>query len=287
MANLFFKDLGKTASDLLENDFKFQKTFSFATKTDNGIVIKTKGNLAENQIRAGLLAQRKYPNGISIENVEIKTNGRVAVGGSAKLSDSLTLKLDVEDGKHTPGNPLESHGIVGIDFCSPRAVISSQFDAINGPIAKVSGLMRAGRFLIGLQCDYDTQLDLKGKPHFSDYNLGFGFASSTWQSALITKKKMSTLDLSFSQNINQNLTVACKAETEIEKVAPQIVLGSSYKIDDFSTLKTKIDSNAVVSVALVQQINRHTTLICAGAVDTKDWSAESHKLGAGISFNFV
>lgn len=56
------------------------------------------------------------------------------------------------------------------------------------------------------------------------------------------------------------------------------------RMDDLSTLKTKVDSNAIVSSSFNHRLSSFVQMTLCAEVDVKDWAAESHKFGIGLTF---
>jgi len=73
--------------------------------------------------------------------------------------------------------------------------------------------------------------------------------------------------------------------SSLETTSQTLSLGALYRFDEKSHLRTKIDSNAIFSLAFSQQLSPRVNFTLAGEVDTKDWAADSHKFGMALKLN--
>ncbi len=51
-------------------------------------------------------------------------------------------------------------------------------------------------------------------------------------------------------------------------------------------MKCKIDSSATISTSLRHRLSPAVDLTVCGEINAQDWSAESHKFGIGLDFDF-
>jgi Eukaryotic porin len=56
------------------------------------------------------------------------------------------------------------------------------------------------------------------------------------------------------------------------------------RLDENSTVKTRIDSNAILASSFSHNLSKYVRMTLCGEVDIKDWSADSHKFGIGLTF---
>ncbi len=56
------------------------------------------------------------------------------------------------------------------------------------------------------------------------------------------------------------------------------------RLDDKSSIKAKIDSNAILAGTFKQKLSDFVRLVVSTEVNVHDWSANSHKFGIGLTF---
>jgi Eukaryotic porin len=56
------------------------------------------------------------------------------------------------------------------------------------------------------------------------------------------------------------------------------------RLEDDSTIKVKIDSHAILAASFQHNLSKYAKLTLCAEVDAKDWTADSHKFGIGLSF---
>lgn len=142
---------------------------------------------------------------------------------------------------------------------------------VNGPILANSSLFRYKNYAFGYNLKYNTQIDEKGKqPEFLDYNVGVGYLDKSWQVgdatrlrshltclcqfSLSTTNCASSLTFSFLNTVSPSTELAARMDFSLVKSSQKLSIGSTTRVSGETVVKTKVDSNAIVSLSFSQLV---------------------------------
>lgn len=275
-----FKDMGKSANDLLSKDFKTgQHSTELKTTAPNGVKFTAKGDKKGDSLNTSLTANYVYAKGIESECV-LKTDG--AASGSIEfdgLVDGLTVKVEGESA--TTKGALLSAASADVDYKQDMFTLKSHYDFYKGNVA-LSGVAGMDGFGLGGLCDYSTTKSAVAKYAAAATFKQPEFAVTALMNGDVAKKTQ-TYTLSYYHKVSGDVEVAAKFDMAGEKVTCGV--GSIYKLDKDTTTKAKVDSDGILMLSYKQKLNPSATLTLAGQVDTTKLDATKHKVGLALNLS--
>jgi len=269
-----YGDITKSASDLLNNDYCFDRKFKLKTKTSNGVEF-TVENVMSSKGVAGKLTTKCAPfDGIKVEKAGVKTNGRLF--GEFKLVNAVkgaefTLKAEDGAGKSPAGE-------FAVNYASGSLNLDASVDVVNGPTVYGAGTFGYDNFTLGGEVKYNTGSDGDSGAEVSDFNGALSYSGRDYSVALTTSNKASAYGLSYHHNVSSGVQVAAKADVSAKSLA----VGGIYNWDSETKFQGKFDSNGVVSANWIQVLRPKVKLISSAQVNAKDFSGDSHKFGMSL-----
>eukprot|EP01041_Mallomonas_annulata_P005079 gene5079-10165_t len=277
---MFFRDLGKSITDLLENDFLTSQSLKVKTKSTSGVEWRTEGKILPEKLVLGKIsASYKNDDGISFDNIRIDSEGRVLAEASMRTTEYLTLKVSAEDGRYEPGRPLHSFGKLGVEYSIPNVAISADVDVVNGPTFYGSALLKYNRVRFGWQTIWNTHLEDKGDhPELTGLNLGLHYDGKDWEGCVRTTDLMSKLNLSYIHHVTNILDVSGFVSYGLKSNHQEIVLAGKYQLDQSSSIKVKVDSNATISASFQQHLSQYLQ------ANAREGAPDTSRFGIGLYF---
>mmetsp|Transcript_15273 Transcript_15273/g.22460 ORF Transcript_15273/g.22460 Transcript_15273/m.22460 type:complete len:298 (-) Transcript_15273:106-999(-) len=287
-----FQDLGKSTSDLINDDFVYAKKLKLKTVTENGVAFTSEGQLDAMGTIAHLGANYHHPSGVNLDNLQVTTQGRIALQGSLKVAGpkgtdlGTVLSVNVEDGRHELGKPYTSHGKIGVEHVKDGYSLTADLDVVNGPSISTSGLLKVRWVKAGFVLGYDSGMDdvKKQGGALTAYGCGVGVDRRTWNMALYTQDKASDLVFSWCHAVNPDLTVGGQLEYSLWRNAQRLTVGGKLSLDPQSHVRCRVDSDAMIALAYCHQLSPQVSLGLSAEVDAKDFASDSHKFGVSLSF---
>ncbi len=211
-----------------------------------------------------------------------------------KTSDYSKFTVSAEDGRQEPGKPQTSFGKLGCEIKYPKSLTcNADIDVVNGPILKGAAVYTYGSDLsFGAEAVINSHLEEPRSPELSDINVAFAYKSSNWNIAIKSVDLLHGLKIKYLQKLPSKLSIGSSVLYNFNSRAAQtkthqrLLFGLQYDLDINSYVKFKIDSNATLSTAFRHKLNSNVDLTVCGEVNVQDWSADSHKFGIGLDFNF-
>lgn len=274
MAPLKFGDFSKNASDLLNNDYSFDRKFKLKTKTQNGFELTSEGSMksSSNAVGGKLTSKFTLPNGITINKLGVTHLGRFFADASySNVIEGLSLSTLVEDGGKAP--PV---GEVGLTYKHNLFTWTTKVDALNGPTVKESLSAHYENFLVGGEFKYNTGFDNNSQGSLKDYNLGVAYKDNDFTVSAVTKNKLSEFQVGVHHNLDKNVQVGAVYDHGKAKC---LTFGGKYKLDKVTTFQGKVNSKGVVSVNAHQQMSSNLKLIASTEVNATNLAADSHRFG--------
>jgi len=271
-----YGDIGKAARDLLSKDFNFGKTKVEAkTTTSNGVVFTTtldrdtkKGNI-EGEVKA------KYTSGKITLNESFHTNNNLNV--KAELSDQLVegLKVDV-DATFNPHD--QTRGLkLATAFSQSHFKTTTNFDAIKLSV-KADANFSFDKFVAGGQASYDI-----GAGKLEDSSAAIGYDEKDFNISFHAQKTFSEFALTYYQKVNSDLTYALQGKWA-EKPFSTVEIGASFKVDNDTTFKTKVDNSLKVGLGYSTKVRPDLKVTVGLELDATKLNEGGHRFG--LAFNF-
>jgi voltage-dependent anion channel protein 2 len=277
-----YKDINKSSNDLLGDDYTSKKSLKVKTKTSNGTTFTTEGSLGG---IAKLSAKFMHSSGIEFKKLSISTDGRVNL--DTKLADTgidgVSFTVKAEDGKEGSKNPCQK-GVVGFSYKMDNFNMDADVDIVNGPVINTSALINYEGFLLGGSVKFNSNYhgDKEGDSSVDDYNAALGYKTKDFAVVGQANKKCTKYNVSYFQQVDSNTSATANVSHGKDTV---VTVGGSYSLDADTTVKAKVDSNALVSLAYVQQVQPSVKLTCAATVNANNFAADSHTFGLGLEFS--
>jgi voltage-dependent anion channel protein 2 len=269
-----YADIGKAARDLLSKDFNFGKTkIEAKTTTSNGVVFTTtldrdtKKGTIDGEVKA------KYSAGKIVLNESFRTNNDLNV--KAELSDQIIegLKVDVD----ATFNPYDSSKSLKIAtaFSQSHFKTTSNFDALKLSV-KADANFSFDKFVGGAQASYD----INGQK-LEDSSAAIGYDEKDFNVSFHAQKHFSEFVLGYHQKVNSDLTFALQGKWS-EK--PTVEVGASFKVDNDTTFKTKVDNSLKVGLGYSTKVRSDLKVTVGLELDATKLNEGGHRFG--LAFNF-
>lgn len=292
MASLL--SIGRAASELLDDDFKYGQSLRVKTKNDVGLEVLVEGELAPMGAGGSITAARKVASAFfHLDKLRVRTDGRVAGEASYALSQDSEvdsrLYVAFEDGRQEPGKPLESFGKAGSKLKTKAFDLDASIDVVNGPTCRAAALYRSMQLCVGVEAQVNTHWEekqLSGGSELEDFNVGASYTTPQWSLSGRTSDRLSNIHLSYLHQVAPSLLLASQLHYGLGRTPVQRVsLGVQYGPDAATVVKGKVElPSAVVSAAYKRRLSDYVQLTVCAAVDAQDLGADSHRFGLGLSF---
>lgn len=278
MAPPSYDDVGKTASDILNNDYCFDKKLKVKTTTNNGVSLTVENVMSSKGVNGKLTSKFSPFDGISVDKFGVKTNGRVFV--EATLNNALegaefTIAAEDGAGKEVSGN-------FGFSYGADAFQLDASVDFIKGPTLSAAGTFGYDGFVLGGAATFNTGADAGSGGGLSDYNGSLSYIGGDFTASLGTSSKASVYGVSIHHNVSADTQVATQFDFNSGDSAKLLTLGGIYTVDSDTKVQGKIDSNGVVSTNLIQAVSSKVQLIASAQVDAKNFTGDSHKFGLSL-----
>jgi len=186
-----YKDVAKSANDLLNSDYKFVKSLKLKSKSSNGFDFTCESKLGA-AVSSSLSTKFSPAANVTVDKLQVNTDGRVVVESSLKNAvKGMTFKFAAEDGssKGASGKEYTPQGSLSVDYCADKVTVNSKLDVVNGPTLSVSALTGHGGFVFGGTMTYNTQFDADGKSGaVTNYGGAVGYKTSDFTGSLLASK---------------------------------------------------------------------------------------------------
>jgi voltage-dependent anion channel protein 2 len=274
MAPPKYKDLGKSANDILNEDFKFEHSFEVKSKF-NGFDIKStfcdKGK--------GLTGAMEFKKGVaSVGDVTVKSDHAfddpTLTIENSSLMKGLKLKADV------PCLPakLTSKGItISPEYKHDLLMLTAKTDT-KKKSSVVDVCFAAGPATAGVK----TTLGIDGKATGTEAAVQYKAGSIN----VFAKYEKDTNKASGSlhTSLNSDLAVAMSASVGPEKGSKEtsvdVVMGAHYTIDGANSVKGKVDKKGILSVCYVSKARKDLELKVTASIDSGNLSqSNKHQWG--------
>lgn len=279
MAPVKYGDIQKSASDILQNDYCFDKKFKLSTKSANGVKITAEGAM-KSKGTAGKLTAKFNVDNISIDKLSTTSSGRFIAEASATdlpVVSNLKVGIKIEDGVANSGT---QKGSVNATYKADNLTLHSDVDVLEGPTLYGAGTFDYEGFTVGGEFKYNTQYDDKeASAQFEDYGVTVAYADVDYTASVRTLKKFSVLKAALSHKMDADTNIAAVFEVEPKGSAKTMTFGATKVLDAQTSFTGKVDSNAVISANYIQKLSSDVKLIASASFNAKSLASDSHKFG--------
>lgn len=283
--------LSREYQEILDDDYLSSKRFYFTSTNEDKINVTVEGELAQKGTTAAVSIQNKGNYMIDLDRLRVKSDGRILLEASLKANDNLKFFMAAEDGKQEPGRPLQSFGKIGSEILFNNTNFNIDIDVVNGPLIKGS-LMQSyntiGKWKFGGEAIINTKFDENkaSRPELVNLSIGGLFKQPSYSVHFRTIENFSAFRLCYLHKLTPIITVSTMIDLNYKLNQQKMIFGGVYKLDNNTTFKGKVDSNAIISGSFQHKINPFVKLTMSAEVDAQGWSSvENHKSGISLSFN--
>jgi voltage-dependent anion channel protein 2 len=282
-----WKDLGKSASDLLLKDYPIHGT-SLEVKTSSfPTTFKVAGTRdAKSAVIAGDI-EGKYvdvKNGITFTQAWTTTN---LLRTQVELENQIAkgLKLDLA----TALNPAKSQksAIVTAIYKQPSLHTRATVDLFRGPTFSADAVVGRDGFLVGGEATYDV---LSGA--ITRYAGAVGYSAPEYAVTIHSLGNLSTFAASYYHRVNKDVEAGAKAvyDTKSTTGGVSLEVGAKTYLDNAAFVKAKVNNSGIVALGYTQALRPGVKVGFGLALDTQRLNdatagASAHKVGASFTFN--
>ncbi|PXF48510.1 Voltage-dependent anion-selective channel [Gracilariopsis chorda] len=286
-----YKDLGKTAKKLLNDDFICgEKKIQLKTKTDSGMTYTTTGKLLSKVETIAPKDDKDTPKEQLIETLCGDLSCKYKLSGATmttKLFTSGMLTQEVElENTGVKGLKLNVLGLLGekqsllatAEYIHPHVSFVAKADALAK--AAVTSSMTVG--MHGITAGVQGTLDIESK-NVNKVDAILNYSSGKEHEATVMlMDKGKKAKFAYSHVRNSDFSVAAEFEYNRDKDSKELAMGTKYEVDRDTTLKTKITSGGSFSVSYIQDIRANTTLTICSNFNVIGDKKPSHRFGLAL-----
>jgi voltage-dependent anion channel protein 2 len=280
MAPTRLGDFSKKTSDLLGNDYCFDRKFKLTTKSSSGVTFTTEGTLKPKKLDAKLTAKWSPAEGLLIDKLSLASGGRLV--GEATLKNAIQnvdLVCKVQDGGgEAPAGELE------VKYSTEKLTLDLAVDVVKGPTLSASASANLAKGItVGLSAKLDTKLDdSNGSPDLKDYGFGVQYVVKDLTAVASSKDKLKELQLSLYNDLSPATQLGVQADFLTKGELKALSVGALYQLDENSKIQTKIDSKGLVSANYILAVKPGVKGIASIQVDSLNFAGDAHKLGLSL-----
>jgi len=263
-----FFDIGKASKDVLFKDYSYDHKLTFSSTTTSGIGLETSSLIRGEGLLSDVKADFKY------QNLEIELKGTT--------QSKLYAELAVND--PAPGVQFKLSGLLPnpksgkaeILYDHPHAHATAAIGLASQPV--VEGAVTVGQkgMAIGAEGAFDTATNQAVR-----YTFGASVTKDDITSSIILADKADTLKWSYVHTLSPVFGVGVEVVHKIAKNDTTFTTGASYKLDDLTTTKGRINSRGIAAFLVQHEFKPKSTATVSVEVDTKSLD-KSAKYGVGI-----
>ena len=283
MSCFLYKDIGRLAKDTLNDDYDFNRKLKIKTKTGNGVVFTAEGAMATNKsILAKMSGAFQHSSGINVSKVQVTTHGRLV--GEASLKDALMkglkLTFKAEDGtvKNTAGLKYRPVGKLGAEYTSKMFSTTAEADFANGNVLTSAVISYIPNVVVGGQMGINMEKNI-----MTDKDVAVSYTGGDFHASVGSKKNFNVISASMDHKPCSGVVYAASLDFDIKAETSALTIGGRYSPDKETTFCGKVNSEGIVSLALVQKLKPMMALTTGAQIDAKNIEGEAHKFGLGLT----
>lgn len=277
-----FGDIGKPVKDLLTKDFPYNESkLEVKTVAPNGVTFTTSGSKTE----AGVYAEIK-------EKFSHKASGVTCT--SVYTSNNL-VKLDAEgsnfgtDGTNFELNTVLSPFIPGkqdvkvkLGYDHEMARVSASVDVLKAkPVVNADLSVGTQGVVAGAKIGAEVGGEITA------YDVAGGYTDTNFSLAFNILNKLSEFSGSYFHKINSTVQVGCKFtwSKKIPDKYTKIEFASKHQLDQFTSVKFRLDTAGQIGLGYCQKLRPGTTLTVGALVHATKLESKDHKIGFTLSMD--
>lgn len=267
---VFFKDFGKTVTDLFDSDkYRLNRTLQ-VTAANSNTEWKTKTVINADGTMKNKLVYKQSDKCFGCVEATIPTKGALEVDYcTPKLADGLKTNVVVKQpnvdikAKFTKG-AFKHHSKTTMNF-------GGSLDAVYADASyNFDGFMVGGA--------------VKMKPNseslLADYNVGMEYRhGKDTICSVSTKDRMEKISTGFWRRVSARGELAARFNVDLNETSqPSVEVGSRWKVDDSGTFQAVMKTGGDAMMLYKHKVNKRVTASLGACFDTKALSADTTKL---------
>jgi hypothetical protein len=188
------------------------------------------GRMSNKGTAGNMTASLPNPTGLSLENLRMKTDGRILAEASVQVNEAVKLLVSAEDGRQEPGKPLHSFGKIGVEYSHPMLGVTTDVDVVNGPTLRASALLRRYAMRLGCEVQYNSHLEDKElSPEVVDFNFGISYKGKDWSAFAKTTELLSSIRGGYLHKVSDKVSAAASFDYRLKTNYQKLTVGSSWR----------------------------------------------------------
>lgn len=276
-----FADIGKPVKDLLSKDFPYgESKLEVKTQAPNGVSFTTTGSKTDAGIHAEIKEKFSHkPTGTTFTSVYTSNNlVKLDVEGSDFFSGA-TAEVNTVLSPFIPGKQdLKLKG----GYSHEMAKVNASVDLLKAkPVLNADLAVGSQGVVAGAKIGYEVGGDLTA------YDIAGGYTDKNFSLAFHILNKLSEFSGSYFHKINSTVQVGCKF-TWSKKIADKytkIEFASKHQLDQFTSVKFRLDTAGQFALGYSQKLRPGTTLTVGALVHATKLESKDHKVGFTLAMD--
>jgi voltage-dependent anion channel protein 2 len=249
-----FSKIGSQTKDLLSKKYDYKNQLTVKGNVQSDLTLESTvvlsdgkdGKSKSGDINGSVKAKYKNKDFGELEG-EIGTSGTLTGELKAtKLADGLTVSIK---GTERPQAKVTAEYKQDSVAASIGVTVESATNKVEPTL-----VVGADNFSVGGQVEYDTAAG-----DLSDYNFGAEFSQKDYTLSLKTQQKATVLVGSYFYNITQKniklrTQIGAQVDWNLKSNDRVLALGTEHDVDETTTVKSRIDTNAQVAAVLEHRL---------------------------------
>lgn len=246
-----FKDLDKSITDLLNDDFDYKYTLKIKSAGPNNSTVTTVTQFDEKETKLSpkLSVKWAHASGFTVEKLEAAADGKITVETSlSNVAPGLKLEFKGKDADKAD---------FFLTYAVPAATVTADVDLSNFSSAKASVSAGTGPVTAGASADLKL-----AKSSLESATFGVGLAYTIPQQLLVTARadnNFSSYTAHFSYAAAKNITLAGQVKHAGKE--PTGVVGVQYACNPCTTAKVKATTGGVFSASVKQALDKKFNVV--------------------------
>jgi len=280
MAPTRFADLAKKPSDLLTNDYSYDRKFKVTTKTANGVTLVSEGSLNDKGFEAKLTGKLSPAQGVYIDKACVTSGGRLI--GEVTIKE---LRKGVDAiARFQEGGNKKAQGEMEIRLAQEKFAVDTTFDFVNPTIKCQTSFQVNDKVILGVSAKFDTKYDDdKSSAQFTEYDVAGSYNQNDLTVVLASKAKLAEGSLALYHDVSNQVQVAAQIDFGVTKAQiKDLTFGGIYTIDADSKFQAKVDSKGLLSANYIQIIKPGVKGVASLQIDGLNYTGDQHKFGLSL-----
>ncbi|KAF8093802.1 hypothetical protein N665_0377s0014 [Sinapis alba] len=251
-----FPDIGKKAKDLLNKDYIFDQKFTLTMLSATGTEFVATGLQKDDLFFGDISTLYKGQNTI----VDLK------IDSHSSVSTKVTVKNLMPSAKAVISFKIPDHksGKLDVQYVHPHATLNSSIGLNPTPLLDLSATIGSQTVSLGGEVGFDT-----ASSSLTKYNAGISFNKPDFSAALMLEDKGESLRATYVHTVNPTTSVGAELIRRFTNHANSFTIGSSYSVDPFTTVKTRLSNNGKAGMVVQREWRPKSLITLSAEYDSK------------------